>query len=393
MLDLEYFTKEFGLVQMTKETIPYFKKRANVIRIHLDSKKRKNDNDLSKHHNGVHNTLYKIGAMGPGLKLSAYSSNSMHIHHEKKDKYQTYYELILNNRVMASGLLRAKKTFIDVGHACDNAFTELVALMINLLILDKGKKIPKLIAFYLKNIFMNDIDLKVSFDSIMGMKDEKHRIARTIDVQLKNLKLASRNILLAGPPGTGKSMILKAIANKYSGDDICIIGLRGNSEFEKWIPILSELAKSIDLPLIILIDEIDEFCLTREQGARTYEFLRLMNGVVELDNVFMLATTNRLAMIDDALIRPERFTVYKIKYPEKEDRKEIFEYYLGHHDLKVDNADRIVMMMKKWSGAHIRSAIEDVLIFEDEFTEEILIKRIKELNNEKKTEGQKAMFG
>ncbi|MDP2928992.1 MAG: AAA family ATPase [Candidatus Omnitrophota bacterium] len=183
----------------------------------------------------------------------------------------------------------------------------------------------------------------VKFSEIGGIDDIIENIREVIELPLIQpeifLKLGirpHRGILLYGPPGCGKTLIAKAIANEVGAHFILVNGPEIRS---KWYGESEQNIRNIFLeakklqPSVIYWDEFDSLMQSRssEVAARydsslVNQLLTLMDGVEEYGNICVMASTNRKELIDDALLRPGRFDYcIEIKKPTLEGCKNIFE--------------------------------------------------------------------
>ncbi len=165
---------------------------------------------------------------------------------------------------------------------------------------------------------------KVTFDDVAGLEEEKHEMIEIVDF-LKNPERFNkmgakipRGVLLCGQPGTGKTLIAKAIAGEAN---VPFISMSGSEFIEMFAGLgasrvrkLFEKAKKIS-PCIIFIDEIDAIGSRRNSsgGAESENNQTLNQLLVEMDGfdtdetIIVLAATNRPEMLDKALLRPGRF--------------------------------------------------------------------------------------
>lgn len=183
----------------------------------------------------------------------------------------------------------------------------------------------------------------VKFSEIGGIDDIIENIREVIELPLIQpeifLKLGirpHRGILLYGPPGCGKTLIAKAIANEVGAHFILINGPEIRS---KWYGESEQNIRNIFLeakrlqPSVIYWDEFDSLMQSRssEVSARydsslVNQLLTLMDGVEEYGNICVMGSTNRKELIDDALLRPGRFDYcIEVKKPTLEGCKKIFE--------------------------------------------------------------------
>lgn len=186
---------------------------------------------------------------------------------------------------------------------------------------------------------------KVTFDDVAGLDEEKAELVEIVDF-LKNPEefhkmgaRVPRGVLLCGKPGTGKTLIAKAIAGEAK---VPFISMSGSEFIEMFAGLgasrvrkLFEKAKKI-APCIIFIDEIDAIGSRRtsNSGAESENNQTLNQLLVEMDgfesdqNIIVLAATNRPEMLDKALLRPGRFDrQIMIATPDQRGREEILKIH------------------------------------------------------------------
>ncbi len=179
-----------------------------------------------------------------------------------------------------------------------------------------------------------------------------------------------RGILLYGPPGTGKTLIAKTVANESGSNFICVNGPELTSkwmgESEKAIRQIFKRAKQM-APCIIFFDEIDS--ITPKRGSRAdnasiermvNQILTSMDGVEGLENVTVMAATNRPDMMDPALLRPGRFDkMILIGKPDLESRLRILEVHTREMPLiNVDLID-IAQLTDGYVGADLQAVCRE----------------------------------
>lgn len=220
----------------------------------------------------------------------------------------------------------------------------------------------------------------VTFDDIAGMSETKEEVKFAI-TQLKNAsKLESldarpcKGIILSGPPGTGKTMLARAIAGE-SG--VPMISCSGSDFIEMFVGLgaarvrqLWDLAE-LNAPCVVFIDEID--CLGRRRsGGQNSEnnqtlnaLLQKMDGMERSKGIFVVGATNRIDDLDQALLRPGRFDkqLYVGKPRTKKDRDEITEIYLKNKKKEPDvTVENVSSSLRGFSGAEIAQTLNEAVM-------------------------------
>ncbi len=211
----------------------------------------------------------------------------------------------------------------------------------------------------------------VTWGKIGGLREIKTIIEENIIQGIKNPQVfkemsirPARGILLYGPPGTGKTLIAKAIANDCGANFISIKGpeLRSKwfGESEEKIRFIFDTARKV-APCIIFFDEMDALAPIRGTDASgltdslVNQLLAEMDGIETTEGVFVVGATNRVELIDPALLRPGRFDYQiKVPLPDKEGRQAIFTIHLKRGIIE-ENLDikEIIERTEGFSGAEI----------------------------------------
>ncbi len=245
---------------------------------------------------------------------------------------------------------------------------------------------------------------KVSYDDIGGLGDAVKKIREMVELPLRHPELfkrlgveAPKGVLLHGPPGTGKTMLAKAVAGETSSNFISIGGpeivskFYGESEGK-----LREIFKEAEenAPSIIFIDEIDSIAPKREEVTGEEErrivaqLLSLMDGLNSRGKVVVIGATNRPNSIDEALRRPGRFDrEIEIGIPDRDGRHEILMIHTRGMPLADDVdldwlADRthgysgadLSALTKEAAMAALRRVLPDVDLEAEEIPREVLNK-------------------
>ena len=216
----------------------------------------------------------------------------------------------------------------------------------------------------------------VRFSQIGGLDIQISEIREIVELPLKRPDLFTavgieppKGVLLHGPPGTGKTILAKAVAQSTEATFLRVVG----SEFvQKYIGEgarlvreLFELAKSKS-PAIIFIDELDAIGARRMDGATSgdrevqrtlMQILAEMDGFDARGEVKLIAATNRLDMLDPALLRPGRFDrVIEIPMPNKDARESILRIHTAGMSLDPDvNLKMISDLAEGSSGADLKA--------------------------------------
>jgi len=193
----------------------------------------------------------------------------------------------------------------------------------------------------------------VTYEDIGGLDEEVQQVREMIELPLKHPEVfqqlgidAPSGVLLQGPPGTGKTLLAKAVANEADATFLSIDGPEIMSKYygesEKQLREKFEEAQD-NSPAIIFIDEIDAIAPKRDDTGGEVErrvvaqLLSEMDGLEERENVIVIAATNRVDAVDEALRRGGRFDrEIEIGVPNREGRKEILQIHTRNMPLSDD---------------------------------------------------------
>jgi transitional endoplasmic reticulum ATPase len=217
----------------------------------------------------------------------------------------------------------------------------------------------------------------VGWEDIGGLQQVKEELAEAIEWPLKHANLFAeanveppKGILLYGPPGTGKTMIAKAVAATSEAN---FISIKGPELISKWVGESEKGVREVfrkarqAAPCVIFFDELDAVAPRRggsEGDAHVTErllsqMLTELDGLEDLKGVVVIGATNRLDIIDEALLRPGRFDrILEVPAPDKEARKHIFQIHTKKKPLESDvNLDKLVEMTEGMTGADIAALV------------------------------------
>ena len=262
----------------------------------------------------------------------------------------------------------------------------------------------------------------VSFKDIGGMKEEILSIQQAIELPLNKPEAFDKmglsppkGVLLTGPPGTGKTMLAKAIANSTSAT---FLGLVGSELAQKYIGEGGRLVRELfDLakekaPSIIFIDEIDSIGSKRLDSSTSgdrevqrtlMQLLSEMDGFESNQNVKIIAATNRPELLDKALLRPGRFDrIIEIGLPDREARENILQIITKQ--MSLDNSmilEKIAYKTEGFSGAELKALVmeagikaiseEKATVSEDNFSEALQL--IVENRKETRGNNHEGLYG
>jgi len=197
----------------------------------------------------------------------------------------------------------------------------------------------------IREVFVEIPDVR--WQDVGGLGSVKDRLVEAVQWPLKYPHLFERagirppkGILLSGPPGCGKTLLAKAIANE---SEVNFISAKGPALLSKYVGESEQAVREVfrkarqAAPCIIFFDEIDALVPVRSAISSDShvaervlsQFLMELDGIEDLRGVLVLGATNRQDILDPAVLRPGRFDeVVEISMPDEEDRREIFEIHL-----------------------------------------------------------------
>lgn len=223
----------------------------------------------------------------------------------------------------------------------------------------------------------------VKWNDVGGLENVKQELKEAVEWPLKYKDSFTRlgikppkGILLYGPPGTGKTLLAKAVANETEANFILV---KGPEMLSKWVGESEKAVRKIfkkarqTSPSIIFFDEMDAIAPRRglsdsSDGHITEkvvnQLLTEMDGLQDLNDVVIIAATNRPDIIDTALLRPGRFDrIVYVPVPDKKMRKQIFQIHTKGLALDKDiKIDELVEKTKGYVGADIEAICREAAI-------------------------------
>jgi transitional endoplasmic reticulum ATPase len=213
----------------------------------------------------------------------------------------------------------------------------------------------------------------VSWNDVGGLDQLKEELREAVEWPIKHKEAfdyvdveTPKGILLHGPPGTGKTLIAKALAKMTESN---FINIKGPELLSKWVGESEKGVREIfrkarqAAPCIIFLDEVDALVPRRgngDSGSHVTEnvvsqILTEIDGLEELHNVLIIGATNRLDIVDEALLRPGRFDrIIEVPNPDAKGRKNIFEIHTKKKPLASEvNITKLVELTDGFSGAEI----------------------------------------
>jgi len=218
----------------------------------------------------------------------------------------------------------------------------------------------------------------MGWEDIGGLEDIKQELKEAVEWPLKYPKLFEKagirplnGILLFGPPGCGKTLLAKAIANESKSN---FISIKGPEIFSKWVGESERAVREIfrkarqAAPSIIYFDEIDAISAGRGNYEGTHTFASIVNQIlVEMDGIenrkgiVIIASTNRPDIVDSAFLRPGRFDrLIFVEAPDYEARLKILKVHSKNMPLDDDvSLKRIAQITEGYSGADLENVCRE----------------------------------
>ncbi len=228
----------------------------------------------------------------------------------------------------------------------------------------------------------NKEDIETRFDNVAGLKEEKEEVEELVDFlkdPKKYTKLGARipkGVILVGPPGTGKTLLAKAIAGEAG---VPFFSISGSDFVEMFVGVGASRVRDLfaeakqNAPCIVFIDEIDAVARRRgtgmggghdEREQTLNQLLVEMDGFGVNEGIIVMAATNRVDILDQAIMRPGRFDrkVY-VGRPDVKGREEILKVHASNKALGDDvDLHQIAQTTVGFTGADLENLLNEAAI-------------------------------
>jgi transitional endoplasmic reticulum ATPase len=225
---------------------------------------------------------------------------------------------------------------------------------------------------------MREVYIEVStvhWDDAGGLDDVKQHLKEAVEWPIKNPEIFTKlgirppkGILLYGPPGCGKTLLARAVATESEAN---FISIKGPEVFSKWVGESEKAIREVfrkarmAAPAVVFLDEIDSLTPRRGMGMSDSgvservisQLLTEMDGITSLQDIVVVAATNRPDMVDSAVLRPGRFDrLIYVPEPDEKSRLQIFKLYTKGMPIAQDvDLNPLTIATKYYSGADIES--------------------------------------
>lgn len=228
----------------------------------------------------------------------------------------------------------------------------------------------------------NKEDIHTTFDNVAGLKEEKEEVEELVDFLKdpgKYTKIGARipkGVILVGPPGTGKTLLAKAIAGEAG---VPFFSISGSDFVEMFVGVGASRVRDLfqeakqNAPCIVFIDEIDAVARRRgtgmggghdEREQTLNQLLVEMDGFGVNEGIIVMAATNRVDILDQAIMRPGRFDrkVY-VGSPDVKGREEILKVHASNKALAEDvDLKQVAQATVGFTGADLENLLNEAAI-------------------------------
>lgn len=228
----------------------------------------------------------------------------------------------------------------------------------------------------------SDKDKKVTFNDVAGLKEEKDELEEIVDFLKNPAKYNSigaripKGVILTGPPGTGKTLLAKAVAGEAG---VPFFSISGSDFVEMFVGVGASRVRDLfsdakkNAPCIVFIDEIDAVARRRgtglggghdEREQTLNQMLVEMDGFGVNEGIIVMAATNRVDILDPAILRPGRFDrKVVVGYPDVRGREEILKVHSKGKPLGDDvNLEEVARTTAGFTGADLENLLNEAAI-------------------------------
>ncbi len=254
---------------------------------------------------------------------------------------------------------------------------------------------------------------KVTYADIGGLDEQIKEIKEMVELPLLKPEIFKKvgvdpptGVLLVGYPGTGKTLLAKAVANNTNATFIRVVASelvrKYIGEGARLVRELFDLARK-KAPSIIFIDELDAIGSRRIDSSTSgdrevqrtlMQLLAEIDGFEPLGNIKLVAATNRPDTLDEALMRPGRFDrIIEIPLPDKKGRTDILKIHTGRMNLKNVDLSKIAEITEGFSGADLRAVSVEAGMFairegNDFVTQREFVRAVEKINLQRNKSSQ-----
>ena len=235
--------------------------------------------------------------------------------------------------------------------------------------------LPTKIDPFIKGMEVIDTPIDLSYNDIGGLDEQIQEVREIIELPLTKPELFEKigieppkGILFYGFPGTGKTLLAKAVAHETNTTFIKVVGTELVNKFigegAQYVREIFKLARE-KAPTILFIDEIDAIGAIRMEDATSgdrevnrtlMQLLNELDGFDQRGNIKFIAATNRIDILDPALLRPGRFDrIVEFPLPDKKARESILRIHMRNLNIENDiNLKTLIELTKDANGSDIR---------------------------------------